>query len=112
MEVYILLFEIWLGYKFEDLNVNLANYLKRNHTKDVDHHYYRYSNIPLGVGYCITTYMSDGDPLPSFQGEPILLPLNGNADEIADTYWNELDKDNRISLGLRFNNIVKIINKY
>jgi hypothetical protein len=30
--------------------------------------------------------------------------------EIANTYWNELDKDNRISLGLRFDNIVKIIN--
>ena len=56
--------------------------------------------------------MSDGNPLPSFQGEPILLPLKGDVDEIANTYWNELDKDNRISLGIRFDDIVKIINKY
>ena len=54
--------------------------------------------------------MSDGDPLPSFQGEPILLPLKGDVEEIANTYWNELDKDNRISLGIRFDNIIKIIN--
>ena len=100
------------GYIDRNVNSISLSIIKRNHTGNTDYHFYRYSNIPLGVGYCITTYTSDGDPLPSFQGEPILLPLNGNADEIADTYWNELDKDNRISLGLRFNNIVKIINKY
>ena len=86
--------------------------IKRNHTGDTDHCFYRYSHMPTGYGYCITTYMGDGDPLPSFQGEPILLPLKGDIDEIANTYWNELDKDNRISFGLRFDNIVKIINKY
>ena len=100
------------GYIDRNVGSVSLSIIKRNHTGNTDHHFYRYSNIPLGVGYCITTYMSDGDPLPSFQGEPILLPLNGNADEIADTYWNELDTDNRISLGLRFDNIVKIINKY
>ena len=100
------------GYIDRNVGSVSLSIIKRNHTGNTDYHFYRYSNIPLGVGYCITTYTSDGDPLPSFQGEPILLPLNGNADEIADTYWNELDKDNRISLGLRFNNIVKIINKY
>ena len=100
------------GYIDRNVGSVSLSIIKRNHTGNTDYHFYRYSNIPLGIGYCITTYTSDGDPLPSFQGEPILLPLNGNADEIADTYWNELDKDNRISLGLRFNNIVKIINKY
>ena len=53
-----------------------------------------------------------GDPLPSFQGDPILLPLDGNADEIASNYWNELDSDNRISLMAYVDNDIKIINKY
>ena len=54
------------GYIDRNYDSIFLSIIKRNHTKDVDHHYYRYSNIPLGVGYCITTYMSDGDPLPSF----------------------------------------------
>jgi len=100
------------GYIDRNVGSVSLSIIKRNHTGNTDYHFYRYSNIPLGVGYCITTYTSDGDPLPSFQGEPILLPLKGDMNEIANTYWNELDKDNRISLGLRYDNIVKIINKY
>jgi len=98
------------GYIDRNVGSVSLSIIKRNHTGNTDYHFYRYSNIPLGVGYCITTYTSDGDPLPSFQGEPILLPLKGDVEEIANTYWNELDKDNRISLGIRFDNIIKIIN--
>ena len=56
--------------------------------------------------------MGDGDPLPSFQGEPILLPLTGNVDDIANTYWEALNEDNRVSLMVREGDYVKIINKY
>ena len=56
------------GYIDRNVNSVSLSIIKRNHTNDVDHRFYRYSNIPLGVGYCITTYVSDGDPLPSFQG--------------------------------------------
>ena len=56
--------------------------------------------------------MGDGDPLPPFRGEPILLPLTGDVDDIANTYWNLLNEDNRISLMIREGNYVKIINKY
>ena len=100
------------GYIDRNVNSISLSIIKRNHTNDVDHCFYRYSNIPLGVGYCITTYMSDGDPLPSFQSEPILLPLTGDVDDIANTYWNLLNEDNRISLMIREGNYVKIINKY
>ena len=98
------------GYIDRNVGSVSLSIIKRNHTGNTDHHFYRYSNIPLGCGYCITTYIGDGDPLPSFQSEPILLPLKGDVEEIANTYWNELDKDNRISLGIRFDNIIKIIN--
>ena len=66
-----------------------------------EHHYYRYTDIAPGYGYCLTTYMGDGNPLPSFQGDPIMLPLQGNAEQIADHYWQGLNHDNRISLAAR-----------
>ena len=65
------------------------------------HRFYRYTDIAPGYGYCLTTYMGDGNPLPSFKGDPLLLPLKGNAEKIADFYWQELNQDNRISLAVR-----------
>ena len=62
---------------------------------------YSYTDIAPGYGYCLTTYLGDGNPLPSFKGDPLLLPLQGNADKIANFYWKELNQDNRISLAVR-----------
>ena len=66
-----------------------------------EYHFYRYTDIDPGYGYCLTTYMGDGHPLPSFKGEPLLLPLQGNAQKIGNFYWQELNQDNRISLAVR-----------
>ena len=65
------------------------------------HHYYRYCKIPPGYGYCLTTYMGDGNPLPSFHGEPIMLPLEGDVNKITNIYWQALNVENRISLATR-----------
>ena len=65
------------------------------------HRFYRYNSIAQGYGYCLTTYMGDGNPLPSFKGDPLLLPLQGNAEKIANSYWQELNQDNRISIAVR-----------
>ena len=65
------------------------------------HRFYRYTDIAPGYGYCLTTYRGDGNPLPSFKGDPLLLPLHGNAEKIANFYWQELNQDNRISLAVR-----------
>ena len=100
------------GYLDRNLNRIYLSVIKRNHTGNIDHCFYRYSNITLGYGYCITTYTSDGDPLPSFHGDPIILPLEGNIKQITNTYWNELDSDNRISIMGREDDLVMIINKY
>ena len=99
----------YLDKNFKNISLSI---IKRNHTGNTDRCFYRYSNIPSGVGYCVTTYMGDGDPLPSFQGEPILLPLTGDVDDIANTYWEALNEDNRVSLMVREGDYVKIINKY
>jgi IMP cyclohydrolase len=81
------------------------------------HFYYRYNEIPPGYGYCLTTYMGDGNPLPAFEGDPILVPLEGDAERIANFYWQKLNQDNRISLFVRElessgENRLKIINRF
>ena len=62
---------------------------------------YSYTDIVPGYGYCLTTYMSDGNPLPSFNRSPLILTLQGNAEQIANYYWQGLNRDNRISLAVR-----------
>ena len=81
------------------------------------HFYYRYTEIPPGYGYCLTTYMGDGNPLPAFEGDPLLLPLKGDAEQIANSYWQMLNPDNRISLFVRElknsgEDQLKIINRF
>ena len=66
-----------------------------------EHRFYRYTDIAPGYGYCLTTYSGDGNPLPSFKGGPLMLPLQGNAEQIANFFWQELNQDNRISLAVR-----------
>jgi len=84
--------------------------------EESEHRFYRCTDIAPGYGFCLTTYIGDGDPLPSFKGGPLLLPLQGNAEKIANYYWLELNKDNRISLAVREltqtnENRLKIINR-
>ena len=61
--------------------------------------------------------MEDGNPLPSFQGEPVKLELNGNIEELSSEIWNALDSENKVSLFVRYTEIAtgkyetKIINK-
>lgn len=62
---------------------------------------YQYSPHARGFGMCVTTYKGDGNPLPSFDGKPFLLPLLGNVDEICETYWHTLDDENKVSLAVK-----------
>ncbi len=71
-----------------------------------------------GLGRFIHTYMTDGNPLPSFEGEPKLVEIgNDDIDTFADKLWNALNKDNKVSLFVRYINLEngeatsKIINK-
>lgn len=78
---------------------------------------YRYENFISGAGHCITTYESNGEPLPSFKGEPYILPIYNSIEKNIKTYWNTLNDDNKISLAVKFINLenneqtLKIINK-
>lgn len=62
---------------------------------------YRPDPPPPGLGLCLTTYMGDGAPLPGFSGDPLLMPLEGGAEEVMRTYWNALDRENRIAIALK-----------
>ena len=56
---------------------------------------------PPGFGLGLTTYQGEGDPLPSFRGDPLWLPLSGSAEAVANAYWDALDRDNRVSLAVK-----------
>lgn len=58
-----------------------------------------------GIGRLIHTYESDGDPLPTFVGEPRELALSGEPEELANELWSALDADNRISLYVRYTDL-------
>ena len=77
------------------LKANLAN------PELTDRFTYRPAPPPPGLGVCLTTYMGDGTPLPSYRGEPLLLPCVGSVRAVLDRYWDALDASNRIALAVK-----------
>jgi IMP cyclohydrolase len=55
----------------------------------------------LGIGYMLTTYAGDGDPIPSYLGDPMTIPLEGTPEEMLTTVWHALNKDTRVGICLR-----------
>ncbi len=78
---------------------------------------FAYSNPVAGEGHFIHTYKCDGNPLPSFEGEPKLVAIPNDMDEFANTVWNSLNEENKVSLFIRYIDIAtgeyetKIFNK-
>ena len=78
---------------------------------------YAYENPKAGQGRFIHTYMHDGTPLPSFEGEPKVVAIFGEIDEFAKMVWENLNPDNKVSLFVRYIDIEtgayesRIINK-
>ncbi len=78
---------------------------------------FTYDNPVNGEGHFIHTYMHDGNPLPSFEGEPKLVPIMDDMEQFTEMLWNNLNEDNKVSLFVRYINIedgtyeTKIINK-
>ncbi len=58
-----------------------------------------------GLGHFIHTYVCDGNPIPTFQGEPERVAIPNDIDELTDTLWNALDADNKISLYVRYQDL-------
>ena len=78
---------------------------------------FAYENPAPGEGHFIHTYQSDGDPLPSYEGEPKLVAIPDSLEEFAEMLWGSLNEDNKVSLFVRSIHIAtgesvsKIINK-
>lgn len=78
---------------------------------------FAYEKPLCGEGHFIHTYMGDGNPLPSFEGEPKRVEIEGNIDAFTDMVWTNLNQDNKVSLFVRFIDIetgkyeTRIVNK-
>lgn len=78
---------------------------------------FAYENAKAGEGRFIHTYMHDGNPLPSFEGEPKLVEIPDDMDSFVELLWNSLNEDNKVSLFVRYIDIEtgkyesKIVNK-
>ena len=80
-------------------------------------YYFNYPSLS-GTGHFIHTYVTDGNPIPTFQGEPERISIPNDIDAFSNDIWNNLDSENKISLVVRYKNIKtgeineRIINKY
>ena len=79
--------------------------------------FYEYAQPVAGEGHFIHTYKCDGNPIPSFEGEPTLVNISGDIDTFTNNVWNALNEDNKVSLYTRFIDLAtgefedRIINK-
>ena len=79
---------------------------------------FAYTNPTAGEGHFIHTYKCDGDPLPSFEGEPKLVETVDDIDEYTNLLWTNLNADNKVSLFVRYIDIAtgqyesRIVNKH
>ena len=88
----------------ENGNYNYAmSILKSNNgNPDACNRYtFAYQNPVAGEAHFIHTYMGDGNPLPSFEGEPKLVDLEGDIDTFTNLVWENLNADNKVSLFVR-----------
>lgn len=78
---------------------------------------FAYENPEAGEGHFIHTYMGDGNPLPSFEGEPKLVGILDSIEEFTKMLWTNLNEENKVSLFVRYIDIAggtyetRIVNK-
>lgn len=78
---------------------------------------FAYENPAAGEGHFIHTYLQDGNPLPSFEGEPKLVAIPDQIEEFTKMLWSSLHEENKVSLFVRYIDIqngryeTRIVNK-
>ena len=79
--------------------------------------FFEYPAIP-GVGHFLHTYVTDGEPIPTFQGEPERVVIRNDIDAFTNRIWESLDAENKISLYVRYTNLetravtARMVNKH
>ena len=93
--------------------------LKSQDAEGTDCARYTYSyKLQNGLGHFIQTYKQNGNPIPTFEGEPERVAIPNSAEEFAEAIWNSLNEDNKISMYVRYINVVdgsvtnRMINKF
>ena len=107
-----------LYFENNDFSFDMSILKSNNGCPDCCNRYtFSYDNPAPGEGRYIHTYMGDGNPLPSYEGEPTLVEVPDDMDEFCETVWKNLNEDNKVSLFVRYINIAdmtyetRIINK-
>jgi IMP cyclohydrolase len=86
-------------------------------SSSVQRFFFEYESPVKGQGHLIHTYQGDGNPLPSFEGEPTLVEIPNDIDAFTGSLWNSLNAENKVSLFTRFINLksglkdTRILNK-
>ena len=65
---------------------------------------FSYPSVP-GLGHFIHTYVQDGDPIPTFQGEPERIAIPDDIDAFTESIWKGLNEDNKISLYVTYTDL-------
>ena len=83
----------------------------------VERFFFEYPQPVPGEGRFIHTYRCDGSPIPSFEGEPTPVTIEGDIDAFTNSLWESLNQDNKVSLFVRFTDLAtgqaqtRIVNK-
>lgn len=85
-----------MKYKLSILKSNNGN------PDSAERFFFEYDEPVAGEGRFIHTYRCDGNPIPSFAGEPERVALSGDIDTFTETVWSNLDADNKVSLFVRY----------
>ena len=91
------------NYSFDkgDFSYKLSILKSANGRPEVCNRYFYNYGAESGIGHFIHTYKCDGNPIPSFYGEPEEVSLPNTAEELADLVWANLNEDNKVSLFVR-----------
>ena len=104
----------------EDGSYNYAMSILKSNNGNPDsccRYTFAYEKPAAGEGHFIHTYMHDGNPLPSFEGEPKLISIPDDMDAFTELLWENLNPDNKVSLFVRYIDIAtretrsRIVNK-
>ena len=90
-----------ITYGKNDFTYKLSILKSANGRPEVCNRYFYNYEPECGIGHFIHTYKCDGNPIPSFYGEPEEIALPNTAKELADLVWTNLNEDNKVSLFVR-----------
>ena len=88
-----------------------------DHPESCNRYTFAYEEPKAGTARYLHTYVGDGNPLPSYEGEPTPVKISGGIDEFTQNVWQALDEDNKVSLFVRYIDIetgeyeTRIVNK-